>query len=139
MDDVYKPTQPSVDARRRWAADKINPRHPLWKLQRQPLGNIEQWTLTAFHRPTDSDREIRIKEIRWETKNLSNEGNNTSNTPEAEYSATAIAELIERHADPETPVRVQLLVRETPWERQGQSPSAEGIKELIDTIYDPEN
>ena len=81
----------------------------------------------------------RIKEIRWETRNISKHTDSATTEAESEYSASAIANLIDRHADPETPVRIQLLVRKTTWERQAPRRDADSIKELIDTIYDPES
>ena len=139
MDDVYTPSDPPTETLRRWGVDEINPRHPRWLLWRQPLEEIEQWTLTAVHKPTETKREVRIKEIRWETRNVSNRKKRATTEPESEYSASAIADLIERNTDPERPVRVQLLVRETTWEREPATLNADSIKELFDTIYDPES
>ena len=136
LNDVYNPSGPPADPPRRWTASEINPRHPRWQIQRQQVDDLELWTLIAVHDRPATESAIRIKRIAWQTKALPDTGDKPVAEPEAEYSPAAIAALIEKHADPETPVNVQISVRNAPYHQEQPRRDAEAIKEIIDTIYD---
>ena len=140
LDEVYDPPEPSTQSPRRWRADEINPKHPRWGLRRRPLERREQWTLNASHDATADQREIRMGRIRWTTAEdqKTREGSATSEA-DAQYSPSAIAEMIAEHANPKEGVSVQILVRKTPYELRLIQPDADAIKTTIDNIYDPEH
>ena len=139
IDEVYSPTDPPTKPRRRWKADERNPRHPRWEIVTLRADSRDHWSLSAVHHADTPEPEIRITRLQWHTPILVDGTEGVTTAPAADYTPAEIAAMVANHADPEKPLTVEISVRGTAYVHEPPTRDTAAVKNIIDTIYDPES